>query len=276
MPEGPEIRQAVDAIADAIAGHPAESIFFAFDHLKPYESLLAGVTVTAVEARGKAVLTRFANRYAIYSHNQLYGKWIIRRAHDYPDTTRQLRLAIHNARHSALLYSASDIQVLHEEEIADHPFLSRIGPDLLDPDLTVDAVMARFRDPRFARRRLGGLLLSQEPVAGMGNYLRSEVLFVSGLRPEQRPVDLDDGELERLATACLNLTRQSYTTRGITNDVDRARRLKAEGVPRRVYRHHVFARDGQPCWTCGTEIQKTEVGSRRLYYCPVCQGMALP
>jgi endonuclease-8 len=36
------------------------------------------------------------------------------------------------AEHSALLYSASDIAVLDAAGIQAHPFLSRVGPDLLD------------------------------------------------------------------------------------------------------------------------------------------------
>ena len=37
---------------------------------------------------------------------------LIRPAFDYPNTNRQLRLAIHNRHKSALLYSASDVELL--------------------------------------------------------------------------------------------------------------------------------------------------------------------
>jgi endonuclease VIII len=66
------------------------------------------------------MLIRFDNGYTIYSHIQLYGKWYIRN----PKTNRQLRLAIHNENKSALLYSASDIEVLRDEEVPGHPFVS--------------------------------------------------------------------------------------------------------------------------------------------------------
>ena len=42
MPEGPEIRRAADKLHRAIAGHIATDVFFAFDHLKPYEEELVG------------------------------------------------------------------------------------------------------------------------------------------------------------------------------------------------------------------------------------------
>ena len=61
MPEGPEIKRAADQIAGAIAGKEAREVFFAFDHLKPFEEMLGGLMITAVEARAKAMLVRFEN-----------------------------------------------------------------------------------------------------------------------------------------------------------------------------------------------------------------------
>ena len=46
---------------------------------------------------------------------------------------RSLRVALHTRTHSALLYSASDVDLLDAEGLAGHPFLNRIGPDILDP-----------------------------------------------------------------------------------------------------------------------------------------------
>jgi endonuclease VIII len=272
MPEGPEIRRAADQIAKAIAQRPAVSLFFAFPHLKPYETILQGQLVTAVQSRGKALLIQFESQLSIYSHNQLYGIWMIRPLHDYPQTSRQLRLAIHNAKKSALLYSASDIEVLDQIGIAHHPFLSRLGPDLLDEATSLTQVAERFLDKRFHRRGLVSLLLDQQFLCGLGNYLRSEVLFVARVHPSRRPVDCEPSQIQALAQAALAVTQQSYHTKGITNDVQLAQALKAQGKRRRDYRHWVFGRQHQPCYVCGTSILKETLGGRRLYYCPTCQA----
>lgn len=271
MPEGPEIRQSADAIARAIAQQPIQHIFFAFEHLKPYEAELANRMVTSVQPRGKALLTHFDNGLAIYSHNQLYGKWVIRKAGSLPDTKRQLRLAIHTAKKSALLYSASDIEVLDEAAIATHPFLSKLGPDVLDDQTTLDEVLQRVTSPAFRRRRLASLLLDQQFLCGLGNYLRSEVLFVAGIHPLHRPCDCSPDQLEALARGAIALTRQSYETGGITNDLAIAAEWRSRGRKRYEYRHWVFYRDGMPCFRCGTPIQKETVAGRRCYYCPSCQ-----
>ncbi|MEM8614068.1 MAG: endonuclease VIII, partial [Cyanobacteria bacterium P01_H01_bin.105] len=40
MPEGPEIRKAADKIEHAVKAKATCEVFFAFDHLKPYEQEL--------------------------------------------------------------------------------------------------------------------------------------------------------------------------------------------------------------------------------------------
>lgn len=272
MPEGPEIRRAADKVANAIVGQPPIEVFFAFDHLKPYGEQLKGVPVLDVETHGKAMLTRFDNGLNIYSHNQLYGRWVIRDPYDYPETNRQLRLAIHNQDHSALLYSASDIEVLADDDLAAHPFLSKIGPDLLHESVTVEQVAERFVSDRFRRRKLAHLLLDQHFLAGTGNYLRSEIIHVAGTHPDKRPMDLDEATIQTLAEASVGLTRQSYETGGVTNDLELVKALKAEGKKFRTYRYRVFGRDGKQCYRCGAPIVKTEYGGRRLYLCRGCQG----
>lgn len=271
MPEGPEIKLAADKIAKAIIHQPIIEIFFAFDHLKPFEKILAAEQVVSVTPKGKALLIRFSNNLNIYSHNQLYGIWYIYAAKNYPLTNRQLRLAIHTPKKSALLYSASDIQVLSDDEIAVHPFLSRLGPDVLEETTTIIDVRDRFLNKRFLRRSLSALLLDQQFLCGLGNYLRSEILFVAGVYPAMRPIDCASSQITKLAEAAIALPRQSYKTKGITNDLTIANQLKAAGKPRRAYRHWVFGRDGQPCYICGTEIVKVIVSARRVYYCPNCQ-----
>ncbi|SIS54651.1 endonuclease VIII [Salimicrobium flavidum] len=273
MPEGPEIRKAADAVEKALKERKVIDISFAFDSLQGYEDILTGASVTGVDTKGKAMLTRFDNGYTIYSHNQLYGKWMVRNAYNYPDTKRQLRLAIHNENKSALLYSASDIEVLRDEEVPDHPFIRKIGPDILSETVTEEELAERFASERFFRRKWTSLLLDQSCVAGLGNYLRSEILFVAGIHPSLRPRDSTEEQINKAARATIGLMKQSYYKKGITVDLEIAERMKAQGKKRNQYRHWVFRRSFQPCHVCTTKIEKIDAGNRRLYYCPHCQAI---
>lgn len=277
MPEGPEIRRMVDDIAGAIAQRDANQVFFAFARFKGYEAALAGRRVTAVSARGKAVLVFFAARgddgpWCVYSHNQLYGKWRISATEEAPNTKRQLRFAVFTKDAAARLYSASDIRLVRPDALTDVPYLANLGPDPLNDDIDAAALVARMDDRRFAGRALGGLLLDQGFIAGIGNYLRSEILFEAGIAPKSRPKDLAAERRHALAEAAVRLIHRAYRTQGITNPPDRARQLKADGAPFGQRRHMVFGRGGRHCYDCGCEIVKTTVASRRLYYCPCCQA----
>ncbi len=269
MPEGPEIRLAADKIEGALKGRKLSEVFFAFEHLKPFSESLVGSTVIGLETRGKALLTHTDQGLSIYSHNQLYGRWMVRKAGQVPATNRQLRLALHNSQQSAFLFSASDIEVLETADLLLHPFLARLGPDILSAPKS--EIEMQVQDERFARRRLGNLLLDQGFLAGMGNYLRSEALFFSRIDPSARPADCSIDELKHLATIISSLARQSYQHGGITNDLALAAELKSQGQKKQEYRHWVFAREGKACHRCGDKIRKISVSTRRLYFCPSCQ-----
>jgi endonuclease-8 len=269
MPEGPEIRRAADRLARAVAGQRLAAAWFAFPALKRFEASLPGSTIESITPHGKALLTRFDNGWTLYSHNQLYGVWRIAAPGERPEGGRSLRVALETRRKAILLYSASDVAMWRSEELHAHPFLARLGPDVLDASLDEAAVLARLGDPRFAGRSLGGLLLDQGFLAGMGNYLRSEVLFAARLRPERRPRDLIPRERAALARELLAVPRRSYATRGI----ERAGGMRADYLTDTpdAFRFLVFDREGEPCPSCGGRLERREVGARRLYLCPRCQ-----
>lgn len=271
MPEGPEIRRAADKIARVLEGRVVEAVEFGLPALQRFRKKLTGRTVVAVETRGKAMLTRFDNDLALYSHNQLYGRWYTTRRPRLPDTGRSLRVALHTETHSALLYSASDIEVLTPAQEARHAFLTRVGPDILDRSLDTDAVLERLKDQRFRNRGTGALYLDQGFLAGNGNYLRSEILHMARVHPAEKPANIDARRLRELARLTLVISRRSYRTRGITVTPEIDKALKARGLAFERRRFYVFGRAGKRCHTCKSKIEMTSVSSRRLYLCPDCQ-----
>lgn len=271
MPEGPEIRLAADRIAKVLQRQTVVDAEFGLDRLKRFEKRLAGATVCAVDTRGKAMLTRFNNGLTLYTHNQLYGRWYTARRPRMPKTNRSLRVALHTATHSALLYSASDIEVLTEKQLARHPFLQRLGPDILDRELTPRIISTRLQSAQFAGRALGSLYLDQSFLAGNGNYLRSEILWSAAVNPAAKAASLDPVARRKLAAETLKIARRSYRTRGVTVTPGMAKALKAKGVRYGQYRFYVFGRESLPCYRCGTSIERRIMGSRNVFVCPQCQ-----
>ena len=271
MPEGPEIRRAADEIAAVLEGRTIKTVRFGLSRLRKAERTLCGHRVRAVETRGKAMLLHFEHGLTVYSHNQLYGVWRVVKGHELPESTRSLRLLLQTATDSALLYSASDISVWPVEELGQHPFLARLGPDIMSTGLAWRTIADRLQSPQFVRRNLASLYLDQGFVAGIGNYLRSEILHAARLHPLRRAASLSPGERGRLARATLDISRRSYRTAGVTLAPSLARSLRAAALAWEQRRFAVFGRDGLPCYRCAAAIVRSEVNNRRLYVCPACQ-----
>ena len=272
MPEGPEIRLAADRVARVLVDRPIVEATLNLPKLKRFEKKLVDARVTRVDTRGKAMLTRFDNGLTLYSHNQLYGRWYTVRAGNVPTTRRQLRVALRTPTHSALLYSASDIEVLTGKQLAAHPFLSRIGPDILDASLSVEQIVDRLGLSPFRNRALGCLYLDQSFLAGVGNYLRSEILWAARVNPRLKPADLTPEPRRTLAKETLRISKRSYRMRGVTVPPRLARELRASGLGYRDYRFSVYGRAGLPCYRCDTPIERRTMGSRSLFVCNACQS----
>ncbi|MFE8117249.1 endonuclease VIII [Brenneria goodwinii] len=262
MPEGPEIRRAADQLAAAMVGKTLTRVWFAFPELKQYEPALVGQKVARIVTRGKALLTYFSNGLVLYSHNQLYGIWRVVNTGETPETKRDLRVRLETTDRAVLLYSASDIEMLTADSLSSHPFLQRIGPDVLDLTLTPEQVGERLLSSRFRRRRFSGLLLDQSFLAGLGNYLRAEILWQAQLAPQHCAQDLSAEQLQILSQALLDIPRLSYNTRGAADE------NRHHGA---VFSFKVFHREGEACPRCGHIIEKTMLASRPFFWCPSCQ-----
>jgi formamidopyrimidine-DNA glycosylase len=145
------------------------------------------------------------------------------------------------------LFGVVDLTPSPDEYIAAHA----LGPDALDPTLTVREFKARLAGRRGA---IKALLMSQVVVAGLGNLYVDEALFASGIHPGRSAQSISPAE----ATALFRQTRQI-----LRNVIER----KAAGLtwpPRYLIPHRD---EGGRCPRCGGEIRRTVVGGRTTFYC---------
>lgn len=149
--------------------------------------------------------------------------------------------------------------------------LDKLGPDPLS-DPTHDAE-ERFA-ARIARKPtpIGLLLMDQSIVSGIGNVYRAEMLFRARLNPhtpgKRVPTDVP-AALWRDWEHLLELGVHSGKMLTM-DDIDGDGHQRA--LANTADRHWVYKREGLPCRVCGTNIQLEMMGSRKLYWCPVCQA----
>lgn len=269
MPEGPEIKRIADAMTRAVGGQIAQKVEFDSKRFKRYEDELEGKKIVSITPRGKAMLVDFEGGVHVYAHLQLYGRWYFEKDGKRPK--RAVKFAVHGPEWSAYLCSTNNIAVLETPDLAEHKYLSNLGPDALDENVTVEDVIALLRSDDWKKKPVGKLLQEQSFIAGVGNYLRSEILFVCGLRPQAVPARMDDDALEDFAQKILYITRRAYELEGVVTPDDYIAEQKAAGAKRDAYRFHVYKREGKPCIQCGGAIELSEYSSRRIFICPTCQ-----
>jgi endonuclease-8 len=160
-------------------------------------------------------------------------------------------------------------EFLTDRDLARHPQLRALGPDLLDSAFDPDA--ARHRVRAHGRDAIGDALLNQRALAGIGNVFKSEILFVAGIDPFRRVDAMTEEELARVIDVAQNLLRGNVLSREQTLSTAIGRRTTRSLDPNEKL--WVYARGGKPCRRCGTviEARKTGIDARLTYWCPRCQ-----
>ena len=271
MPEGPETRRAADRISNRLRDRSLSHLRLPFPPISEFEGVLKKAHIESVTSRGKALLIRFDNGLSLYSHSQLYGRWTVNKASTEIRWNRSLRAEFVAEGYAVRLWSATDVEVLPTGKEEEHPYILKLGPDVLDDDTTSDLICERLESPRFNRRQASSLMLDQTFIAGLGNYLRSEILHQAGVHPKARPKDLDPGAITKWGSLTKSISIRSYESNGLTVSDDLARRRKGMGERRRSYRHSAFCRNGMDCHVCDATIIRIRVSGRRLDMCPKCQ-----
>ena len=271
MPEGPEIHRAAHRLRKALEGQVITYVECPYATIRGQEHRFFEQEVLQVKARSKAMLI-YVGEDVLYSHNQLYGRWTVQKKTSKDrKTNRSLRIKLETETHVACLWSATDIELLEPWEVENHPYIARLGPDVADEEIEFLPVFEQIQNTKFGGRQLCHLLLDQSFLAGVGNYLRSEILFNAGLHPNRKLKSLTEDEQTRFAYSAISTTQRAYVQKGVTVDKDLYDLLREQGMSRRQARHYAFTRDGLNCHTCEGLISHTRLSGRRLDYCPNCQ-----
>jgi formamidopyrimidine-DNA glycosylase len=143
--------------------------------------------------------------------------------------------------------------------------LQFLGPEPFSDDFSLVYLVKQLKH---RRRPVKNALLDQAIVAGIGNIYADEALFLSGIHPETLCIDLSHKQIDRLRTNILQVLQASIDARGTTFSTFRS----VEGVNGNYGGvAWVYARDGDPCRTCGSIIQRLRMAGRSAHFCPRCQ-----
>jgi formamidopyrimidine-DNA glycosylase len=141
--------------------------------------------------------------------------------------------------------------------------LAHMGPEPLGPDFDPVRFHAALRRSRMTVK---AQLLSQRPVAGVGNIYADEALWLAGINPRARRVGPE--RAARLWSAIRQVLADAIEREGTTfRDYQMVNGESGRNATYLI----AYGQHGRPCPRCGNTLRRIEVAGRGTTYCPRCQ-----
>ncbi len=273
MPELPEVETIRRQLAPWLTGKTVTAVTTAPTARAEDVMDAVGQTVTAVRRRGKYLLLDLTAGDELSTRGGLPAELII-----HLGMTGTLARSAAVGRHVQVVLALTDGEALAFRDPrrfgrvvlrtrGDHrglPTLAAMGPAPLDDAFTPAVFGAGLR----ARAGIKGLLLSQRPVAGLGNIYADEALWCARIHPRSAACALSARKVSALHGAVVSVLRAALDSGGTTlrdyQGLDGAR-------GRFSGRLQVYGRGGQPCLRCNRPLTRSVVAGRGTHHCARCQ-----
>jgi len=155
------------------------------------------------------------------------------------------------------------IRVVPTGEYDDIATLAALGPEPLSTDFTAEGL---WQAMRASKRRVKTQLLSQRPVAGVGNIYADEALWRAQVYPAARALTRPQATL--LHRAIIDVLQA-----GVDNGGTTLRDYRTVAGEEGSNQHHLdcYGRGGEPCPRCATLLRSQVWDARTTTFCPTCQ-----
>jgi endonuclease-8/formamidopyrimidine-DNA glycosylase len=305
VPEGHSVHRLGRQFGDVFAGERL-AVSSPQGRFAQGAALLDGHVLTSSYAHGKHLFLEFDHGLVLHVHLGLYGAWNFggdstfrgassigaprkvgeREVYDDedpgpdasggyagpPEPVGAVRVRLASGHGWADLRGATTCETITEAEAA--AVTARLGPDpLRNLPGGRDTFIARVLTKRTP---VAALLMDQKLIAGVGNVYRAELLFRQRLDPWLPGTALGPEAAGRLWDDTVAMMSDGVRDGRIITTPPRYWSASAGGesrggLPLPDEAHFVYRRHGLDCRDCGSAVALTELGARKLYWCPSCQ-----
>ncbi len=281
MPELPEVETIARRLQEVLPGKTILNIQVL--HSKSFfgdGGDLQDSQILKVSRRGKSITIHTSAEQDILIHLKMTGQLIYQDSqrrvgggHPTADWTKDLpgkhtRVVLNLSDNAKLFFNDQRLfgwikAVTASERTA---YLHALGPDVIDPEFS-----AAYFYPLLQRKRIPikVALLDAALVAGIGNIYVCDALNLAKISPLRPCITLSYEEVERLVAASKAVIAQGIELGGTTFDGKYVTVDGLAGKYQSVVR--VYGRQGEPCFNCGSLIEKIMIIGRGTYLCSGCQ-----
>ena len=217
MPEGPEVKRIVDRLQEELVGQTLASVNIISGryekHGAPqgYEEFVVNLPakILDIQCKGKFIFMRFDNGFSMWNTLGMSGFWSENK-HKHARVSLEIsNKQVHfcDTRNFGTLKFVKGRKQLIEK-------LDSLGPDMLSDDVSDSLFLSRLRKKN--NKTIVEALMDQKIISGVGNYLKSESLYLAGISPHKKIEELSDDTLKTLKNAVQSTIRSSYISGGAT------------------------------------------------------------
>ncbi len=264
MPELPEVETIVRRMRPEIMGRKITAADLCWERTlatpEPahFKKSILGQSIASVDRRAKYIVVQLSAD-SLLIHLRMSGDILFREEGKVAHKHDRLLLGFDNGRYLAF----NDMRKFGRVWLTPTPedVLGKLGPEPLDEDFTAEIFYEKLQQHK---RQIKPLLLDQYFLAGMGNIYTDEALHLAGLHPLAKSDLIERKQAQSLWRSIRKVLEEGITRNGTSID------WIYRGGDYQNYLQ-VYGRTDEPCFKCGTAIQKTVVGQRGTHFCPQCQ-----
>ena len=272
MPELPEVETVKRDLIRHVSGQKIEALRIVDARVirdissGQFKSRLTGRTIQNISRRGKAIVWTLDNNRHVVIQLMMTGQLV--HLAELPEVLpKETKVVFQLSNGTHLIYNDQRLfgRLTCVDDLETFKHFMLLGPEPFDASFNPGFIKEAFRKRMVPVKNA---LMDHTFVAGIGNIYASEILFRSGIDPRRRTKLIKSAEIERMHQVILEVLEEAILHRGSSMRNYRDGNGEKGKFNARI---KVYAREGEPCLSCGQVILKIVQGGRSTFFCKKCQ-----
>ena len=295
MPELPEVHTTVSGLKKVLPNKAFTCIWSDWPKmlkntsLSRLEKIILNKKVVGVERMGKNIIINISGGSSLIIHMKMTGHLLFgeytfdkKKNRYYPKLNGPLKDPYNRFIHFVFKLSDGNclsfcdsrkfgsIDLIETSKLHLHRRLGVLGPEPISKEFSfVDFKKALHKK---SRGKIKQILMDQSVLSGIGNIYSDEILFETGIHPEEKVSKINDTKMKTMYTSMRKILMKGIDFGG--DSMSDYRNIYGE-KGKFQEKHKVYRKVGEKCSkkNCNGKICRIKVGGRSAHFCDVHQKL---